>query len=191
MRSNTWFALLVAVSLAAVMTPMILLAAGGGGGGFDSVVHGIESRYHTHASRIPFMGLVSGIAGIATHGGVHGLHVAEIEHLEGPVDGAELNALVEERVGKGWQRMIRETSRDGDQQSLIYVKPDGSRMGLLVVDLDGHEMDVVEVSVDPAHLDDDMGEFRPHHHKRAHDSDTSATSGDEKQDGGDSDQATN
>ena len=187
MRSNTWFALLVAAGLAAVMTPMILLAAGGGGG-FDSVVHGIESRYHTHASRIPFMGLVSGIAGIATHGGVRGLHVAEIEHLDSPVDGAELNALVEERVGKGWQRMIRETSRDGEQQSLIYVKPDGSRMGLLVIDLDGREMDVVQVSVDPAHLDDDMGEFRPHHHKRAHDSDTSDN---EKQDGGASDQATN
>jgi hypothetical protein len=171
MRSNTWFALLIPVGLAAVMTPAILLAAGGGGGGFDAIVHGIESRYHARATRVPFMGLVSGIAGIATHGGVRGLHVAEIEHLEGPVDGAELNSLVQERVGKGWQRMIRETSRDGDQQSLIYVKPEGSRMGLLVVDLDGHEMNVVQVSVDPDHLDDDMGQFRHHHHKQP-DSDT-------------------
>jgi hypothetical protein len=180
MRSNMRFAMLVAISLAAVMTPMILLAAGGGGGGFDSVVHGIESRYHAHVTRIPFMGLVSGIAGIATHGSVRGLHVAEIEHMDGPVDGAELNALVEERVGKGWQRMIRETGKNGDQ-TLIYVKPDGNRMGLLVVDLDGHEMDVVQVSVDPAHLDDDMGQFRPHHHKKTHDSGASDTSGDEKQ----------
>ena len=138
MRSNTWFALLVAAGLAAVMTPMILLAAGGGGGGFDAVVHGIESRYGVHATRIPFMGLVSGIAGIATHGGVRGLHVAEIEHFDGPVDGAELNALVEERVGKGWQRMIRDTSKSGEE-TLIYVKPDGNRMGLLVVDLDRSE----------------------------------------------------
>jgi hypothetical protein len=151
MRSNTWFALLIPVGLAAVMTPAILLAAGGGGGGFDAIVHGIESRYHARATRVPFMGLVSGIAGIATHGGVRGLHVAEIEHLEGPVDGAELNSLVQERVGKGWQRMIRETSRDGD--------------------LDGHEMNVVQVSVDPDHLDDDMGQFRHHHHKQP-DSDT-------------------
>jgi hypothetical protein len=166
---------------------MILLAAGGGGGGFDSVVHGIESRYHACATRIPFMGLVSGIAGIATHGGVRGLHVAEIEHLDGPVEGAELNALVEERVGKGWQRMIRETGKDGDQ-TMIYVKPEGERMALLIVDRDGEEMNVVQVSVDPAHLDDDMGEFRPHHHKKVHDSDTS---GDEKQDGGESDQVTN
>ena len=180
MRSNTRFAMLVAIGLAAVMTPLILLAAGGGGGGFDSVVHGIESHYGVHATRIPFMGLMSGIAGIATHGGVRGLHVAEIEHLEGPVDGAELNALVEKRVGKGWERMIRETGKDGDQ-TLIYVKPDGNRMGLLIVDRDSHEINVVQVSVGPDHLDDDMGQFRPHHHKKTHDSDNSGTSSDEKQ----------
>jgi hypothetical protein len=159
------------VGLAAVMTPMILLAAGGGGTGFDAVVHGIESRYGVRATRIPFMGLISGIAGISTHGGVRGLHVAEIEHLQGAVDGAEFNSLVEERVGKGWQRMIRETSKDGDQ-TLIYVKPEGERMGLLIVDRDSHEINVVQVSVDPDHLDDDLGQFR-HHRHRDHDSDAS------------------
>jgi hypothetical protein len=166
MKDNRWYALLIPAGLAAVMTPMILLAAGGGSG-FDAVVHGIESRYHAHATRIPFMTLISGIAGIASHGGVRGLHVAEIENLEGPVDGAELNALVDQRVGHGWQRMIRETSRNGSEQTLIYVKPEGDRMGLLVVDLDGHEMDVVQVSVDPNHIDDDMGQFRhPHSHAK-------------------------
>jgi hypothetical protein len=171
MRSNASFGLMVPVSLAAVMTPMIMLAAGGSGTGFDAVVHGIESHYGVRATRIPFMGLISGIAGISTHGGVRGLHVAEIAHLEGPVDGAEFNSLVEERVGKGWQRMIRETSKDGDQ-TLIYVKPEGERMGLLIVDRDSHEINVVQVSVDPAHLDDDMGQFRHPHHK-FHGSDSS------------------
>jgi len=164
MRANTWFTLLVAVGLVAVMTPVIVLAAGGSGTGFDAVVHGIESRYHTHATKIPFMGLISGIAGISTHDGVRGIHVAEIENLSEPVDGAELNALVEQHVGNGWQRMVRETSRNGDQ-TLIYMKPDGSRMGLLVVDLVGHEMNVVQVSVDPDHLKDEMGQFGRHHHE--------------------------
>ena len=166
MRDNRWYALLIPVGLAIVMTPMILLAASGSGTGFDAVVHGIEGRYHAHANRIPFMMLISGIAGIATHGGVHGLHIAEIENLQGPVDGKELNDLVEQRVGKGWQRMILETSRDSNDQTLIYVKPEGERMGLLVVDLSGHEMDVVQVSVDPNHIDDDMGQFRHPHGKR-------------------------
>jgi len=153
------------------MAPAIVLAAGGGQG-FDAVVTGIESRYHAHAMRIPFMGLISIVAGVSTHGGVHGIHVAEIEHLDRPVDGEELNALVAERVGKGWQRVILETSRDGGEQSLIYMKPDGNRMGVLIVDLSGNEMDVVQVSVDPGHLDDDMGQFRHHHHQQ-HDSDSS------------------
>jgi hypothetical protein len=171
MRSNTWFAILIPVGLAAVMTPMIMLAAGGSGGGFDSVVHGIESHYGVHATRVPFMGLISGITGIATHGGVRGIRVAEIEHLEGPMDGKELNALVEERVGKGWQRMIRETSRNGDQ-TLIYVKPDGERLALLIVDRDGGGLNVVQVSVNPAHFDDEIGQYRHSHHNQ-HDSDAS------------------
>jgi hypothetical protein len=187
MKDNRWYGLMILVGLAAVMTPMILLAASGSGSGFDSVVHGIESRYHAHATRIPFMALISGIAGIASHGGVHGLHLAEIENIQGPIDGAELNALVEQRVGPGWQRMIRETSRNSsdktldqtlDQtlnQTLIYAKPEGDRMGLLVVDLDGHEMDVVQVSVDPKHIDDDMGQFRHPHGKKQNRDNSSST----------------
>lgn len=185
------FGVLAFTGIAAVMAPMIVLAAGGSGSGFDSIVHGIESRYHTRATRIPFMGLISCVAGISTHGGVRGLHVAEIENLQGPVDGAELNALVEKRVGEGWQRMIRETSRNAngasEGQTLIYVHPDGERMGLLIVDLDGREMNVVQVTVNPDHLDDDLGQFRPHH-KHLHNADPSdKDSNDKDSDSNDSD----
>jgi len=168
---RTWFAVLVLLGLVAVMAPAIVLAAGGGGQGFDAVVTGIESRYHVHATRIPFMGLISVVAGISTHGGVHGLHVAEIEHFDGPVDGAELNALVEQHVGQGWQRMIRETSRSGDQ-TLIYVRPEGSHMGMMVVDLSGNEMDVVQMSVDPQRLTEEISK---HHHDKEEDSSGPAT----------------
>lgn len=163
---QAWYPVAVGVGIVAVMTPAILLAMGGmGGGGFDPVVHSIESRYHVHANKIPFMGLVSGIAHIATHGGVGGLHVAEIEHFDEEVDGAELNAIVEQHVGKGWGRMIRETTKGGSEQTLIYTKPEGDRMAMLIVDLDGHEMDVVQVSVDPNHIDDDMSPFHHRHHQ--------------------------
>jgi hypothetical protein len=125
------------------------------------VLHGIESRYNVHATKIPFMGLVSLIAGHATGGGVKSLHVAEIENFKGPVDGAELNALVAERVGPGWKRMVRETSRNGEEQSLIYVKPEGSRIGMLVVDLDHHELDLVQMSLNPDKLSEEISN---HHH---------------------------
>ena len=60
-----------------------------------------------------------------------------------PVDGDELNRMVEQKLGPGWERMIRETSRYGNEQTLIFVHPEGTRMGLFIVDLDGNEMDVV------------------------------------------------
>jgi hypothetical protein len=167
MKQNAWGMLLVPLAIAAVMTPAILLAASGSGVGFDAVVRGIETRYHAHANRIPFLGLISGIAGVATHGGVRGLHVAEIENLHGPVDGAELNALVEQRVGPGWSRMIRDTTRSGgveSGQTLIYIRPDGDLMGMLIVDMDGHEANVVQISVNPDHLSDEISQHR--HGKR-------------------------
>jgi hypothetical protein len=164
---------LVPVAIAAIMTPAILLAASGGIGnrqGFDAIVSTIELRYHARATKIPFMGLVSGIAGIATHGGVHGLHVAEFEHFRsddtGDFDGAEFNDLVEKHVGPGWQRMIRETSRRHDQdgeQTLIYVRPEGKNVAMLVVDSDGNHVDVVQLTMNPDHLMDEVNEHRHHH----------------------------
>lgn len=180
-KSGMWKVALVPVGLAAVMTPAILLAANGAGmgsGGFDEVVRGIEHRYHVHANKIPFMGLISFVAGRATHGGVRGLHVAEIENVDGPIDGDEFNALVEEKAGKGWQRIIRETSRKGDDQNLILVRPEGDHLGMLVVSLDGREMNIVQLSMNPDQLTDEMAKHR--HHRDDDDKDTDAKGIDNK-----------
>jgi hypothetical protein len=174
---NRAFALLITGMLAAVMAPAIVLAANGQvfgpGGGFDAVVRGIEQRYHERATKVPLMGLISGIAGMSTHGGVKGIHVAEFEHVKEPMDGTELNDLVEQRVGRDWRRMIRDTSRnkDGERigQSLIYVRDEGERIGMLVVDLDGGELDVVQLSVNPDRLSDEIGKHVKHHEDAAKD----------------------
>jgi hypothetical protein len=167
---------LIPIGFVALLLPIAVLA-GGGEGGFNGVVHSIESRYHVRATRIPFLGLISFVSRKATHGGVSGLHIAEFESFSEPVDGDELNRMVEEKLGSGWERIVRETSRKpgstpagpgpsgskGNGQTLIFIHPEGDRMGLFVVDLDGNEMDVVEVSVDPKHLDDDIGQYKHHH----------------------------
>jgi hypothetical protein len=153
---------LIPIVIVVLLIPVAVLA-GSGEGGFDGVVHSIESKYHVRATRIPFMGLASLIAGKATHGGVGGARVAEFEHFTGPVDGEELNRMVEEKLGSGWERMIRGTSRHGAEQTLIFVHPDGKRMGLFMVDKDGHEMDVVQVSVDPDHLNESIGRYGHSH----------------------------
>jgi hypothetical protein len=145
-----------------LLIPVVVLA-GNGEGGFDGVVRSIENRYHAHATRIPFLGLISLVSRKATHEGVGDLHVAEFDNFSAPVDGDELNRMVEEKLGQGWERIIRETSRGGHEQTLIFTHPEGNRMGLFVLDLDGHELDVVQVSVDPDHLNDSIGQHDHHH----------------------------
>jgi hypothetical protein len=153
---------LVLVVLCLVLIPAAVVLASGGDG-FDSVVSSIESEYHVHATRIPFMGLVSLISRGATHGGVNGMHVAEIENFTAPIDGDALNAMVAQKLGPGWTRMIRETSHSGKEQTLIFVHPEGAQMGMFIVDKDGNEMDVVQVSVDPDHLNQSIGQYEHSH----------------------------
>jgi hypothetical protein len=161
---------LLPIAFVALAVPVAVMA-GSGESGFDGVVHSIEGRYHVHATQIPFMGLVSLVSKKASHGGVGSLHVAEFDSFTEQVDGNELNQLVEQKLGEGWERMIRETSRKGHEQTLIFIHPEGDRMGMFVVDLDGSEMHVVEVSVDPKHLDEDMGQYTHHHHGNDSDKD--------------------
>ncbi len=152
---------IVPIVLVILVIPAAVLA--GGGEGFDGVVRSIESRYHVRATHIPFLGLVSLIARKATHEGVSGLHVAEIDAFSEPVNGDELNRMVEEKLGSGWERVVRETTRNGDQQTLVFMRPEGERMGLFVVDLNNKEMDVVQVSVDPNHLNENLDRYEHRH----------------------------
>lgn len=162
-----WLVPMAAVALA---VPAAVMAAGGEGG-FDGVVRSIESHYGVHATRIPFMGLISFVGSRATHGGVGNIHIAEIEHFDGHIDGEELNAMVQEKLGAGWERMIRETSRHGGEQTFIFTRPEGARMGMFIVDAEPGDMNIVQVSVNPDHLDDDIGRYT-HHHPKTDDSDS-------------------
>lgn len=165
---------LVPLACVALLVPAAVMAAGGAGG-FDGVVRSIEARYHVRATRIPLMGLMSFVAGRATHGGVVNVHIADFESFPGGVDGDELNSIVEEKLGAGWERMIRETSRHGSEQTLIFIRPEGQRMGMFIVDDEGGELNLVQVSVNPDHLQENLAKY-DHHHER---SDDDSDSGDE------------
>jgi hypothetical protein len=151
----------------ALLVPVAVLASSGDG--FDGVVRSIELKYHVHATRIPFMGLVSSVGHFASHGGVSGMHVAEFEDFSAQIDGDDLNRMVQEKLGPDWSRMVRETSKHGTEQTLVYVHPEGKRMGMFVLDADGSELDVVQMSVDPEHLNQQVGKYE--HHDRDGDSD--------------------
>ena len=150
-----------------ILVPTAVVLASTGEGSFDGVVGSIESQYHVHATRIPFMSLISLVAGHATHDGVHGLHVAEFEHFTAEIDGQQLTQMVDVKLGSGWELMVRETNRKGGEQTLIYCHPEGSRMGLFIVDRDHDELDVVQISVDPDHLNESIGKYD---HQGSHDS---------------------
>jgi hypothetical protein len=155
--------LLIPVCFVALLVPVAVLA--GGGEGFDGVVRTIESRYHVHATRIPFLGLISFVSRKATSEGVSNLHVAEFESFSAPLDGQELNELCGSKLGPGWERVIRETSRNGETQTLIFMRPEGARMGVFVLDADGHELNVVQVSVNPDHLVETVNHYEHHDHE--------------------------
>ena len=149
------------VCFVALAVPAAVLA-GSGDSGFDSVVRGIEMKYHAHATRIPFMGFVSVMARGASHGGVANMHVAEFDDFTAHVDGDDLNRIVEQKLGPEWQRIVRETSKRGKEQTLVFVHPEGDRMGMFVIDADGSELDVVQLSVDPKHLNGKIGSYEHH-----------------------------
>jgi hypothetical protein len=155
------------ICIVTLAIPVVVLA-GGSQSGFDGVVSTIELRYNAHPTRIPFLSLIGFIGRKATHEGVANLHLAEFENLSQDIDGSELNQIVEEKLGSGWERIIRETSKHGGEQTLIFTHPEGQRMGLFVIDKENHELTVVQVSVDPNHLDDDIGHYS-HHHDPNHD----------------------
>jgi len=159
---------LIPVCTMALTIPVAVLASTGDRG-FDSVVDAIQSQYHVHATRIPFMGLISLVAHNASHGAAGNLHVAEFENFTSGVDGQELDRIVEQKLDAGWERVVRETSRRSGEQTLVFMRPEGERMGLFVVDKDGNELDVVQVSVDPRHVDDEIGHYT--HHEDAKSSD--------------------
>lgn len=154
--------ILFPICFVALAVPVVVLA-NGVQGNFDSVVNTIESRYHVHAQRIPFLGFISFVSHRASGASAGGLHVAEIEDFHANVDGDELNNLVTEKLGMGWERVIRETSRKSNEQTLIFMHPEGRKMGLFIVDLDGGEMDLVQLSVDPNHLNESIGKYEHHH----------------------------
>lgn len=150
------------ICAAALIVPVAVLASGDEGG-FDGVVRSIERDYHVHATRIPFMGLVSIISRKATGDGVSNMHVAEFDDFTASLDGEDLTRMVEEKLGPSWARVVRETTRGGREQTLVFMRPEGSRMGLFVLDSDGHELDVVEASVNPDHLNATIEQYSHHH----------------------------
>ena len=169
MRRLLWIPLI----LVALAIPVTVLA--GGREGFNGVVGSLEDHYSVRATHIPMMGLVSLIARAGSHGQVANLHVAEFDHFTKPLDRDDLDRLVAEKMGAGWERVILETSRHGQktEQSFIFMRDEHPRIGLFILDHDSNELNVVQLSVDPNQLGQTLHKYT--HHNDGNDSTSEAS----------------
>lgn len=113
---------------------------------FDAVVAAVQTRYPAQVQKVPLMGLVSFCARVVTRDGVKGMQVAEFENFRKAPDATDLDRLVSETLGSGWQRFVTTRDRSGDV-SLIFSQPDGEAMRLMIADYDHGELDLVRVEV--------------------------------------------
>ncbi len=143
---------MVAAMVLAATPQGAVLAASEDERAFHALQHALEARWGGQVQHIPMQWLMSGVAGLYTHGGVSRMRIAEIDHLPSRIDGADLEAMATAKMGAGWQRIVRETSREANEQSLIYMKPEGTRLAMMVVDFDNGEMDIVQLAIQPDQL---------------------------------------
>ena len=113
---------------------------------FDAVVTAVQARYPAHVQRVPLMGLVSFCARVVTGDGVKGMQVAEFDNFRNPPDAEDLDRLVSDALGSGWQRFVTTRDRTGNV-SLIFSQPDGQAMRLMIADYENGELDLVRVEV--------------------------------------------
>ncbi len=160
MRRLLWIPLV----LIALVIPATVLA--GGGAGFNGVIGSLEAHYSARATHIPLMGIISLCARAGSHGQVANLHVAEFDHFSQPLDAADVTALVQQKLGTGWERVVLETSRHGQktEQSLIFMRDEHPRIGLFILDHDSNELDVVQLSIDPSQLGQTLHKYTHHNH---------------------------
>lgn len=163
MRRLLWIPLV----LVALAIPATVLA--GSGEGFNGVVGSLESQYSARATHIPLMGLISLCARAGSHGQVANLHVAEFEHFPAPLTTDDVDRIVQQKLGAGWQRIILQTS--AREQSFIFMRDEHPHIGLFILDHDGHELDVVQLSIDPSQLSHTLHQYT-HHHTSDADSDS-------------------
>ncbi len=122
---------------------------------FGAVVGSLEHGYHLHRKYVPWIGMASFGAHLATGGAVKGIKIAEFEEtsLSSPKTGAvlvDLPEVVKEALGASWSLIVASRSRtEGEEreQTAIFVRPHGARMTLLVASFDREEMSVVRLDM--------------------------------------------
>ncbi len=148
-----------ATVLAGVLSVLLGLGSGRAyGDDFGNIVHHIEARYQVHRNHRFLLG-VAGLTVKVWHvAGVKNVKIAlfENQRLRNSGMDKELDEIVRQAGGNGWQPMVRSYSRRNGQHTFIYAKDAGAGknedLQLLVVNLQPSEAVVVQVKVNPDKL---------------------------------------
>ena len=125
---------------------------------FGAVAGSLEQGYHLHRKSVPWIGMASFCAHIATGGAVKGIQIAEFDRKAQLPRSADVPAVVQSALGASWSLIVASSSRgtgsheDGEdrEQTAIYARPHGARMTLLVASFDREAMSVVRLDMNAA-----------------------------------------
>ncbi|MFN2455450.1 MAG: hypothetical protein ABR577_14645 [Pyrinomonadaceae bacterium] len=119
---------------------------------FAAVSAHLKTRYQAKQRRIPFLGLAGFAVKLARPAGVKSFKLMVFENLQltdAANGGAELNSVLRNALGEGWQPLVRVYSKASNQQTYVYATSEGKTVKLMIVALEQAQATVVRVKLNP------------------------------------------
>jgi hypothetical protein len=116
---------------------------------FSTVANAIDGHRGVKRVWIPFLGLARMVAWVASPKGVHDFQLATFEGAD-RLDPRELQRIMAEKAGAGFQPLVRTWSRRSKEWSFIYARPrpNGTRVELMILAHDDDATVLIRVDVD-------------------------------------------
>ena len=116
---------------------------------FSTVASAIDGHRGVKRIWIPFLGLARMVAWVASPKGVHDFQLATFEGAD-RLDPRELQRILAEKAGPGFQPLVRTWSRRSKEWSFIYARPrpNGTRVELMILAHDNDDTVLIRVDVD-------------------------------------------
>ena len=128
---------------------------------FGTIANAIDSHRGVKRVWIPFLGLARMVAWVASPKGVHDFQLATFEGAE-RLDPRDLQQLMADKAGEGFQPLVRTWSRRSKEWSFIYARPrpNGTRVELLILAHDNDDTVLIRVDVDTQIIARELGNPR-------------------------------
>lgn len=130
---------------------------------FNQAVSSIEQTYHVHRQSVPFLGVASFCAHVASGGAIKGIKIAAFDESARLPQDENMGQLVKDSLGASWSMIIE--SRSSGEHDAVYARPHGQRMTLLVASYDHGELAVVRLDLSGEQFRKWMDDRTQHRHR--------------------------